>query len=122
MHIHGSVEPSSACRLKESVTPLYIFCPVLLPRPRVPPDDRNVPPLNRIGDPDDILASVRVEGRKESHYQWEGTGREYSRPWDAVSSHTMPDVTLAVHFCEIYTEGESLHCISVQTIGYWNIH
>ncbi|KAI0290751.1 hypothetical protein B0F90DRAFT_1783501 [Multifurca ochricompacta] len=27
-------------------------------------DDRNVPPLNRIGDPDDILASVRVEGGK----------------------------------------------------------
>ncbi|KAI0278721.1 hypothetical protein BGY98DRAFT_1089459 [Russula aff. rugulosa BPL654] len=27
-------------------------------------DERNVPPLNRIGDPDDILASVRVENGK----------------------------------------------------------
>jgi len=27
-------------------------------------DERNVPPLNRIGDPDDILASVRVEDGK----------------------------------------------------------
>ncbi|KAI9463952.1 hypothetical protein BJY52DRAFT_876856 [Lactarius psammicola] len=27
-------------------------------------DDRNIPALNRIGDPDDILASVRVEGGK----------------------------------------------------------
>ncbi|KAN0139300.1 hypothetical protein V8E53_002801 [Lactarius tabidus] len=27
-------------------------------------DDRNLPPLNRIGDPDDILASVRVQGGK----------------------------------------------------------
>ncbi|KAI9438187.1 hypothetical protein H4582DRAFT_1953449 [Lactarius indigo] len=27
-------------------------------------DDRNLPPLNRIGDPDDIIASVRVEGGK----------------------------------------------------------
>lgn len=29
-----------------------------------PTDDRNLPPLNRIGDPDDILASVRVQGGK----------------------------------------------------------
>ncbi|KAI9513407.1 hypothetical protein F5148DRAFT_1296873 [Russula earlei] len=27
-------------------------------------DERNIPPLNRIGDPDDILASVRVEDGK----------------------------------------------------------
>jgi len=27
-------------------------------------DERNIPPLNRIGDPDDILASVRVENGK----------------------------------------------------------
>ncbi|KAI0251847.1 hypothetical protein BJV78DRAFT_1125541 [Lactifluus subvellereus] len=27
-------------------------------------DDRNIPPLNRIGDPDDILASVRVQDGK----------------------------------------------------------
>jgi hypothetical protein len=27
-------------------------------------DERNVPPLNRMGDPDDILASVRVENGK----------------------------------------------------------
>jgi len=27
-------------------------------------DERNVPPLNRIGDPDDILASIRVENGK----------------------------------------------------------
>ena len=62
MHIHGMRQKySSACRLKERVTH---FCPMLLWRPRVPPDDRNLPPLNRIGDPDDILASVRVEGGK----------------------------------------------------------
>ena len=36
------------------------FCPV----PLFTPDERNLPPLNRIGDPDDILASVRVEGGK----------------------------------------------------------
>ncbi|KAH9973962.1 hypothetical protein BGW80DRAFT_1436942 [Lactifluus volemus] len=27
-------------------------------------DDRNIPPLNRVGDPDDILASVRVQDGK----------------------------------------------------------
>ncbi|KAH9077617.1 hypothetical protein EDB83DRAFT_2344878 [Lactarius deliciosus] len=27
-------------------------------------DDRNLPPLNRIGDPDDIIGSVQVEGGK----------------------------------------------------------
>ena len=31
-------------------------------------DERNIPPLNRIGDPDDILASVRVEnGKVKAH-------------------------------------------------------
>ena len=27
-------------------------------------DERNIPPLGRIGDPDDIIASVRVQGGK----------------------------------------------------------
>jgi hypothetical protein len=31
-------------------------------------DERNIPPLNRIGDPDDILASVRVENGKVGLY------------------------------------------------------
>jgi len=53
---------------------------MLLPRPRVTLDDRNVPPLNRIGDPDDISASVRVEGGKESHYQWKGIIRAPGTP------------------------------------------
>lgn len=29
-------------------------------------DERNIPPLGRIGDPDDIIASVRVEDGKVS--------------------------------------------------------
>lgn len=29
-------------------------------------DERNIPPLGRIGDPDDIIASVRVQGGKVS--------------------------------------------------------
>lgn len=30
------------------------------------PDERNIPPLGRIGDPDDIIASVRVQDGKVS--------------------------------------------------------
>ncbi|KAI0247895.1 hypothetical protein BJV78DRAFT_1132303, partial [Lactifluus subvellereus] len=32
-------------------------------------DCNNIPPLNCIGDPDDILASVRVQGGKAQTYQ-----------------------------------------------------
>ena len=32
-------------------------------------DERNIPPLGRIGDPDDILASVLVENGKVCHAQ-----------------------------------------------------
>jgi len=40
-------------------------------------DERNIPPLGRIGDPDDIIASVRVQDGKASFtaidvdYAWE---------------------------------------------------
>ena len=47
----------------QSVTPT--FYPTLIsPSPVCTPDDRNLPPLNRIGNPDDILAFIRVEGGK----------------------------------------------------------
>ncbi len=32
-------------------------------------DERNIPPLGRIGDPDDIVASVLVENGKVCHAQ-----------------------------------------------------
>ena len=47
---------------------VYLFenlsLPVTWRSPSPLTDERNVPPLNRIGDPDDILASVRVENGK----------------------------------------------------------
>jgi hypothetical protein len=53
MHIHGKL------RFRDTLQPT--FTPSLRDRDI---DERNVPPLNRIGDPDDILASVRVENGK----------------------------------------------------------
>jgi hypothetical protein len=57
MHIHGKLgleTPRSRC------SPIH--------RTTTNIDERNVPPLNRIGDPDDILASVRVENGKVAHF------------------------------------------------------
>ena len=52
MHIHGA----------------FLFCQFYLNsggcHARTLVDERNVPPLNRIGDPDDIIASVRVQDGK----------------------------------------------------------
>jgi len=56
MHIHGERQNKNLLPRPE--------CKHISVRRCCPPDDRNLPPLNRIGDPDDILASVRVEGGK----------------------------------------------------------
>ena len=53
-HTRYVLVPSSACA--ERITN-FISCTE---------DDRNLPPLNRIGDPDDMFASVRVQGGKVS--------------------------------------------------------
>jgi hypothetical protein len=49
MHIHGKASLQSALTLSDATRDI---------------DERNIPPLNRIGDPDDILACVRVESGK----------------------------------------------------------
>ena len=49
MHIHGASQTSPVPRLRLSHVPCVVA------------DNRNVPALGRIGDPDDIIASVRVE-------------------------------------------------------------
>ena len=52
MHIHGA----SLC----PITPAYFRCFLAYTLP----DERNIPPLGRVGDPDDIIASVRVQDGK----------------------------------------------------------
>jgi hypothetical protein len=54
MHIHGERQQQPILPKCRTLTFIYV----------APPDDRNLPPLNRIGDPDDIIASVRVQGGK----------------------------------------------------------
>lgn len=49
MHIHGKLG------FRDSLQPTFTDRDI---------DERNIPPMNRIGDPDDILASVRVENGK----------------------------------------------------------
>ena len=49
MHIHGGSPTSPIPRSRSSHVPCVVA------------DNRNVPALGRIGDPDDIIASVRVE-------------------------------------------------------------
>ena len=45
-------------------------------------DERNIPPLGRIGDPDDIIASVRVQDGKVS-FTALGTQRTWGMNCDA---------------------------------------
>jgi len=54
MHIHGA----TLCR-DHSHSSWFICAYKLV-------DERNIPPLGRIGDPDDIIASVRVQEGKVS--------------------------------------------------------
>jgi len=56
MHIHGNT--LKLCTIKATHLAFVLFLV------RRDADERNIPPLNRIGDPDDILASVRVEDGK----------------------------------------------------------
>jgi hypothetical protein len=62
MHIHGkrsTLIRQHTIAAQSSLTPFP--CDTA-----VGTDERNIPPLNRIGDPDDILASVRVQDGKAS--------------------------------------------------------
>lgn len=51
MHIHGT--SLSLSIYLELTSEIFMLA-----------DERNIPPLGRIGDPDDIIASVRVQGGK----------------------------------------------------------
>lgn len=56
MHVHGASlqgHPHSLSKFGYSCT-------------HTPLDERNIPPLGRIGDPDDIIASVRVQDGRVS--------------------------------------------------------
>ena len=61
MHIHGRRPLGAVSLVSLGRSSPLTYLPL---RDIVPTDERNVPPLNRIGDPDDILASLRVENGK----------------------------------------------------------